>query len=141
MSDSSQEVVALAVSDPQPMETLEYKTIWCRLENGGYFHFRSHPAFTADRLVNEYNLVVQPERLYYAFPIGFNANCMGESVFAPVLLQAMEDHLQRPDDVKYRRIKEQVVALALQEHGMPLEVIKTIEQEITAIYKRARGSI
>ncbi|MFC5402325.1 hypothetical protein [Cohnella soli] len=116
-----------------------YKTIWCRLENGGYWLFRSRPAPMADLLVREFNEQVEPGRRYYAFPMGFNAKTLGPNYFAPILLQAMEDHLQHPDDEKNRRIKEEVVGLAITQHGMTRELVDVIEQEIAAVYNQSRG--
>ncbi|CAM4051363.1 hypothetical protein L1N85_24645 [Paenibacillus alkaliterrae] len=117
--------------------TLEYKTIWCRLENGGYWCYRSRPADTAEQLIRDYNKVVQPGRRYYAFPQGFDANILGPNPFAPTLLQAIEDHLRHPNDVKYRRIKDQVVKLAIHDYGMTQEAVGSIEMGITVLHQQA----
>ena len=68
--------IRMSVSVPQNTELLEYKTIWCRLENGGYFFYYTYPSFTVDRLVNEFNEDVPSGRRYYAFPMGFDPSCM-----------------------------------------------------------------
>lgn len=117
----------------------EYLNIWCRLENGAYWLFRSRPAETALRLVKEYNEQIETGRRYYAFPVGFNAKVLGPNDFALVVLQAIEDQLQQPGDNKYRRIKDEVIGLALTHHGMSEQEILCIDQEITAIYEKNRG--
>jgi hypothetical protein len=118
---------------------VEQMTIWCRLENGGYWLFRTRPAHMANLLVQEYNEQIEPGRRYYAFPHGFNARVLGPNYFAPILLQAIEDHLRQPADEKFLRIKEEVIDLAMTHHGMTNDAITTIEREITAVYEMNKG--
>jgi hypothetical protein len=140
MSVSLENELPVVQGVSQIVVSLDYKTIWCRLENGGYFLYRTYPTSIADRYVSEFNASVSVGRRYYAFPMGFNANCLGTCTFAPILLQALEDDLQRPNDMKYRRMKEQVISLAIFEYGMSLDVIKSIGHEISAIYKISGGN-
>lgn len=139
MSVSLEKELPVVQVASQHAVSLDYKTIWCRLENGRYFLYRTYPTRSADRYVSEFNASESTGRRYYAFPMGFNANSLGSCTFAPILLQALEDYLQRPNDMKYRQIKEQVISLAIFEYGMSLDVIKSIGLEISAIYKISGG--
>lgn len=116
---------------------MEYKTIWCRLENGTYWCYRSRPADTAEQLIKEYNKVVQPGRKYFTFPQGFDAKLLGTNEFGPTLLQAIEDHLRRPNDFKFQRIKEQIIEMAIHLHGMTPEAVFLIEKGLYALYQQA----
>ncbi|MCU6793329.1 hypothetical protein OB236_14540 [Paenibacillus sp. WQ 127069] len=116
-------------------EKNENTTIWCRLEeNGGFVLIRTHSATTSERLVQELNEIAEPGRRYFAFPQGLNAKVLSNHTFALVVLQAVEDHLKRPTDTKYLRIKEQVINLALNEHGMENIQIEMIEKEANRIF-------
>lgn len=124
-----------------PQEQLAYKTIWCRLENGGYWLYRSRPAQVAERLVREYNEVVRPGRSYHAFPMGFDANVLGPDYFSLVVVQSIEDHLLQPEDDVYRRMKEQVAELATMCHDMTKEQVESIEREFTSAFNRSKGAV
>ncbi|MFD2614665.1 hypothetical protein [Paenibacillus gansuensis] len=137
--------VTLVKNGSQPFvintqEQLEYKMIWCRLENGGYWSYRSRPAQVAERLVREYNEVVPPGRSYHAFPMGFDANVLGPDHFSLVVVQSIEDHLLHPDDDVYRRMKEQVAELATNCHGMTKEQVDAIILEFTSAFNRSKGA-
>ncbi|MGU3473109.1 hypothetical protein ACLBWT_18425 [Paenibacillus sp. D51F] len=121
-------------------EQLEYKTIWCRLENGGFWLWRSRPAHTADRIVSEYNELVQPGRRYYAFPQGFDPIILGTHDFSLVVVQSIEDHLLHPGDDVYRRMKEQVLEIAILCHGMTRAEVETIEREFAEVFSRSKGA-
>lgn len=125
--------------DSIQQEQLKYKNIWCRLENGGYCFLRSYPAHSAERYAREYNEVVSTERSYHAFPMGFDANVLGPEHFSLVVVQAIEDHLLYPNDPAYRRIKEQVIDLAISCHGMAQAQVETIEREFTSAFQLSEG--
>ncbi|WP_144376829.1 hypothetical protein [Paenibacillus sp. FSL A5-0031] len=120
-----------------PNTMMEYKTIWCRFENGFYWFYRSQPADTAEQLVKKYNKVVQPGRRYFCFPEGFDAKLLGSNAFGPTLLQAIEDHLQRPSDFKFLRIKEQIVKLAIHHYSMTPEAVSLIEKRMIELHQQA----
>lgn len=134
--------LTIEVKQPQTIGqkvTSEYKTILCRLENGCFWLYRSRPAHTADRIVKEYNVNVLPGRRYYAFPMHFNANVLGTNYFAPILLQAIEDHLQRPADEKYQRIMLDFISVATTQQGMTQDEVEAIVQEMTYVYQKTKG--